>query len=169
MTARPGGSAQKGPLLFPCHACLAWTLERRAGVSRAGGSGRAGGDAYEVIAWARPGPLPPPLHPIDLLSPTPSPEAQHFLLKLPDSAHAFLVPQRLPVSWCLLFPCLPSPTPLPFPLTQPSSAPSQLLRTVSLLLLFISLCSLPLLDPRSTLNPASGLSKTLGHWLSRKS
>lgn len=77
-----------------------------------------GGDAYEVIAWARAGHAPPlPPHPSDPLPPflsqTPS-EARHFLL-LPGSCWAPLprcplVPQHCPLSLLVCFPlcsCVP--------------------------------------------------------------
>ena len=53
-----------------------------------------------------------------------------------------LVPQHLPLSWCLLLLCLPSYL-LPFPHSAFLSS-SQLLRTVYFILLFIFLCSLAL-------------------------
>lgn len=91
-----------------------------------------GGDAYEVIAWARLGHTPPLPHiPETFLSQMPSLEAQHSLLLLGNCwtplPRSPLVPWHLPLFWCLsvfLDLCLSSHL-LPFPpsISQPSLTP----------------------------------------------
>lgn len=84
--ARLGGLAQKGP--FSPLSAPAWPRPLRCGQGSPGLAAQEGigGDAYEVIDWARPGRVPhtPPPHASDCTSPAPflnqtlSPEAQHF-------------------------------------------------------------------------------------------
>lgn len=123
-----------------------------------------GGDAYEVIAWARPDSAPSPTSlrpPLPFLRQMPS-EAQHFLLL--SGSYGLLCPRCPPVPQCCpLLVCLSlcpmSSHLLPFPhsVSQSFLAPLSCPEPCTSLYPLSSCVLWPFLGPRPISNPAPGL------------